>query len=311
MRLAYDRSVAPKRARNRRARSACLRPSRPGPTLRAALARGRAARSTEQPPAPAPLALRSPGPGLPPAPPPLGRLASAPAGSEPFPPEQRSLLDGFGKRVSLTLHRAELLDSATRSNDRLKTGLELTLELASALDYREVIRRLLRRAVESIGADRASLALVEGSEMIVEDGYDRDGRPLPIGDRYAIPLGSPTDRAVRTGRPKVGERFDSSQLDAQRRTAHAGTRPGALIPLTRRAMPLFVRPFANPESTGTEVSARRMVQRFPVKALSISADLAMITVAGNGMLGVPGIAARPFGTLQSGGVAGWLISQPS
>ncbi|MEO8881743.1 MAG: aspartate kinase [Gemmatimonadaceae bacterium] len=87
--------------------------------------------------------------------------------------------------------------------------------------------------------------------------------------------------------------------------------PRALIPLTRRAMPLFVRPFANPESTGTEVSARRMVQRFPVKALSISADLAMITVAGNGMLGVPGIAARTFGTLQREGISVSLISQAS
>jgi bifunctional aspartokinase / homoserine dehydrogenase 1 len=87
--------------------------------------------------------------------------------------------------------------------------------------------------------------------------------------------------------------------------------PRALIPLTRRAMPLYVRPFANPESQGTEVSSRRMVQRFPVKALSISADQAMITVAGNGMLGVPGIAARTFGTLQREGISVSLISQAS
>ncbi|MBA2683320.1 MAG: aspartate kinase [Gemmatimonadaceae bacterium] len=87
--------------------------------------------------------------------------------------------------------------------------------------------------------------------------------------------------------------------------------PRALIPLTRRAMPLFVRPFADPDSTGTEVSSRRMVQRFPVKALSISAELAMITVAGNGMLGVPGIAARTFGTLQREGISVSLISQAS
>ena len=161
----------------------------------------------------------------------MGVLGFYRAGSAPFAPEQRTLMDEFGKRVSLTLHRAELLDSANRSNDRLKTGLELTLELAEALDYREVIRRLLRRAVESVGADRASLALVEGSEMIVEDGYDRDGRSIPVGGRYTIPSGSPTDRAVRTGRPKVGEGFDASRLDAQSREAHAGTRHNAIIPL--------------------------------------------------------------------------------
>jgi signal transduction histidine kinase len=162
----------------------------------------------------------------------MGVLGFYRKGSTPFTLEQRTLMDEFGKRVSLTLHRAELLDSANRSNERLKTGLELTLELASALDYREVIRRLLRRAVESVAADRASLALIDGSEMIVEDGYDRDGRAIPVGGRYLIPAGTPTDRAVRTGRPKVGEGFDASRLDAQSREAHAGTRHTAIIPLT-------------------------------------------------------------------------------
>ena len=161
----------------------------------------------------------------------MGVLGFYRVGSTPFSAEERVLMDEFGKRVSLTLHRAELLDAANRANDRLKTGLELTLELASALDYREVIKRLLRRAVESVGADRASLALVEGSELIVEDGYDRDGRPIPYGDRYAIPFGSPTDRAVRTGRPKVGEGFDEARLDARSRETHEGTRHTAIIPL--------------------------------------------------------------------------------
>ena len=80
--------------------------------------------------------------------------------------------------------------------------------------------------------------------------------------------------------------------------------PRALIPLARRAMPLYVRPFANPDSAGTEVSARRPARRYPVKALSISADQAMITVAGNGMLGVPGIAARTFGDAAARGDLG-------
>ena len=93
------------------------------------------------------------------------------------------------------------------------------------------MKRLLRRAVESVGAGRASLALVEGSEMIVEEGYDRDGRPFPHGGRYAIPVGSPTDRAVKTGRPKVGEGFDEARLDAQSRETHTGVRHTAIIPL--------------------------------------------------------------------------------
>jgi signal transduction histidine kinase len=162
----------------------------------------------------------------------MGVIGFYRTGSRPFSVEERDLMDEFGKRVSLTLHRAELLDSATRANDRLKTGLELTLELAAALDYREVIRRLLQRAVESVGADRASLSVVEGQELIVEDGHDRQGRPIPIGGRYAIPSGSPTDRAIRTGRPKVGEGFDLTRLDEPSREAHSDSLHTAIIPLS-------------------------------------------------------------------------------
>jgi signal transduction histidine kinase len=162
----------------------------------------------------------------------MGVLGFYRTGSRPFTDEERSVMDEFGKRVSLALHRAELLDAAQRTNERLRTGIELTLELASELDDREIIRHLLRRAVESVDADRASLSLVEGSEMIVQDGYDRDGRRIPATGRYRIPPGSTTDRAVRTGRPKVGEGFDRGQLDAASRDAHSGTRHHAVIPLT-------------------------------------------------------------------------------
>src|SRR4029453_15632125 len=45
---------------------------------------------------------------------------------------------------------------------------------------------------------------------------------------------------------------------------------------------------------GTEVSARRSLVSYPVKALAIVRGQAIVTVAGKGMVGVPGIAARTF-----------------
>src|SRR5438067_4125477 len=113
----------------------------------------------------------SPGSALPDGRIAMGVLGFYRTGSRPYTAAERDVMDEFGKRVSLALHRAELLDAAQRTNQRLKTGVELTLELASELDDREVIRRLLRRAVESVDADRASLSLVEESELIVQDGY--------------------------------------------------------------------------------------------------------------------------------------------
>ncbi len=87
--------------------------------------------------------------------------------------------------------------------------------------------------------------------------------------------------------------------------------PRSLIPLARLRVPVFVRPFADPTAPGTEISTRRTLRRYPVKALSVVRDQALVTVAGNGMLGVPGIAARTFAALQQAGISVALISQAS
>jgi aspartokinase/homoserine dehydrogenase 1 len=87
--------------------------------------------------------------------------------------------------------------------------------------------------------------------------------------------------------------------------------PRALTPLANRSTPLFVRPFADPSATGTEISARRTLVKYPVKALSAVPAQALVTVTGNGMLGVPGIAARTFGALHREGVSVSLITQAS
>jgi bifunctional aspartokinase / homoserine dehydrogenase 1 len=87
--------------------------------------------------------------------------------------------------------------------------------------------------------------------------------------------------------------------------------PRALIPLAGRRISIFVRPFADPKSQGTEVSERVGAGRFPVKALTAALGQALITVTGNGMLGVPGIAARTFASLHGRNISVSLISQAS
>jgi len=87
--------------------------------------------------------------------------------------------------------------------------------------------------------------------------------------------------------------------------------PRALIPVAGRSIPVFVRPFADATAAGTEISARLTLDRYPVKALSAVGGQALLTVAGNGMLGVPGIAARTFEALHLQGISVSLISQSS
>ena len=87
--------------------------------------------------------------------------------------------------------------------------------------------------------------------------------------------------------------------------------PRALTPLVNRSTPLFIRPFAEPTAAGTEISSRRTLTKYPVKALSAVTSQALVTVTGNGMLGVPGIAGRTFEALHRKGVSVSLISQAS
>jgi aspartokinase/homoserine dehydrogenase 1 len=87
--------------------------------------------------------------------------------------------------------------------------------------------------------------------------------------------------------------------------------PRALIPVIGRRVPVVVRPFADPQAAGTEISGRRTLGRYPVKAVSAMAGQALVTVSGNGMLGVPGVAARTFEALHREGISVSLISQAS
>ena len=73
----------------------------------------------------------------------------------------------------------------------------------------------------------------------------------------------------------------------------------ALIPIAGTRIVLRVRSFLDTERPGTEVSARRSDQTYPVKALAIVRNQAIVTVAGKGMAGVHGIAARTFGAVDA------------
>jgi len=92
--------------------------------------------------------------------------------------------------------------------------------------------------------------------------------------------------------------------------------PRSLIAL-QAGTRLVIRPYADPDARGTEIVVDRERKpsagrtRRPVKALTAIADQTLLTVAGNGMVGVPGVAARAFGALERAGVSVSLISQAS
>jgi bifunctional aspartokinase / homoserine dehydrogenase 1 len=84
--------------------------------------------------------------------------------------------------------------------------------------------------------------------------------------------------------------------------AHYGAKvlhPRALIPITETRTVLHVRSFVRSSEAGTEVSARRALRGYPVKAIAIVRSQAIVTVAGKGLLGVHGVAARTFAAVDA------------
>src|SRR5262245_14707997 len=96
--------------------------------------------------------------------------------------------------------------------------------------------------------------------------------------------------------------------------AHYGAKvlhPRALIPIAGTRIVLSVRSFLHPDRPGTEVSARRSAPGYPVKALAIVHKQAIVTVAGKGMVGVHGIAARTFAAVDAEALSVSTIFQAS
>jgi aspartokinase/homoserine dehydrogenase 1 len=96
--------------------------------------------------------------------------------------------------------------------------------------------------------------------------------------------------------------------------AHYGAKvlhPRALIPIAGTRITVHVRSFIDPSAPGTEVSSRQSLKAYPVKSLAVLPAQAVITVAGRGMVGVPGIAARTFTSVSAEGLSVSTIFQAS
>jgi aspartate kinase len=87
--------------------------------------------------------------------------------------------------------------------------------------------------------------------------------------------------------------------------------PKTIRPIVERNIPLWVKNTFNPTYPGTRISQDPPSTPGKVTAITTIRDLSIITVAGRGMLGVPGIAARTFSAVAKQGTSVLMISQSS
>ena len=84
-----------------------------------------------------------------------------------------------------------------------------------------------------------------------------------------------------------------------------------IAPAVARRIPILIKNTFNPDAPGTLISRKAVDDGKLAKGIASVGDLALLTLRGPGMVGVPGVAGRVFGTLASKGVNVVLISQAS
>ena len=87
--------------------------------------------------------------------------------------------------------------------------------------------------------------------------------------------------------------------------------PRTMRPVQLLGIPLLIKNSLNPKMPGTLISNESHSVELKVKAISTIRDVSVIMLEGSGMLGIPGIAARVFGSLANKKINVLMIAQAS
>jgi bifunctional aspartokinase / homoserine dehydrogenase 1 len=224
-------------------------------------------------------------------------------------PRASDLLVSRGERMSAAI-LAAALTRARRRATYVDAGIFVVTDghHGGAAPHLSPTTRLARRAIRPL-LDAGTIAVVPGFIGRAPDGsvttLGRGGSDLTattlaraIGAKRVV-LWKDVPGILTADPRLVSDARLIPQLHHREaaEVAHYGAKvlhPRALIPIAGTRITLHVRSFIRTDQVGTEVSARRSLVSYPVKALAIVRGQAIVTVAGKGMVGVPGIAARTF-----------------
>jgi signal transduction histidine kinase len=119
----------------------------------------------------------------------IGLLVLSRYDERPFTEQDVAALSLLSAISGLALVNARLFEEAEAARRRadstaarLQVAVEAAEDVASQVELDQVLSRLLRRATTAVGADEASLARVEGTEMVLESATS----DVPIGSRWPI-----------------------------------------------------------------------------------------------------------------------------
>lgn len=235
----------------------------------------------------------------------------------------RARIMGFGERISSRIVHRYL--SAQGLNNELLDPTELIVAsgdpLAARVSMQETVERIRARFAASNATVLVSPGFIAGGT---------DGRVVTLGrggsDYSASIFASAIDASrleiwtdvsgVLTAEPKlVPDAYPISELSYEEllELSHFGAKvihPPSVQPVLDKQIDLYVRNTFAPEAPGTRIHAAPSTEQ-AIRGVSSVPDVALITVLGSGMFGVPGTAERVFGALSRERLNVLFISQSS
>jgi aspartokinase/homoserine dehydrogenase 1 len=150
-------------------------------------------------------------------------------------------------------------------------------------------------------------------------GSDYTAALLGAGlDAESVEIWTDVDGVLTSDPRKVKKAFTIPHLTYAEamEMSHFGAKviyPPTIQPTLAKRIPLVIKNTFNPSFPGTLVSneANHALQGKPVKGISSIHHIALLTLQGSGLFGVPGIAARLFGALAQAKINIILITQGS
>ncbi len=255
----------------------------------------------------------------------LGRLCQSIAVLGELTPRGRDVVSGLGERMSAPLLASVLRDRGVEARAVEATHLIVTDDrFGEAAPIMDATCKKARSALLPV-LERGAVPVVTGFIGATERGI-----PTTLGrggsDYSASILGAClgaeevqiwTDvNGVMTANPKtVPEARTLPRLSYTEAAemAYFGAKvlhPKTLLPAVEKRIPIRVLNTFNPDGPSTLITGEENSYG-TVKAITSIENLSIVNVEGRGMMGVPGIAARTFGTVAREGVSVLMISQAS
>jgi len=161
----------------------------------------------------------------------LGTIAYLSRSPEPFSTEDRRFMDEIARRLGMLAHRAELMRHEAEESAGLRAALDAAIDIGSSLEPPAVIARLLERATEVLAADRATLASIDGDDLVIRGSYAADGSAFDIGSRFKYRTSPRFMRLIETRHP-VMETYSLDEVEAGARNAMQGIQQSITVPIT-------------------------------------------------------------------------------